>query len=59
MRPVGDWSLGVARLTRIVWGWDTTDWQMSATKIQYETAFLTQAGEVRDRSVVPKRDVKD
>jgi hypothetical protein len=34
------WTPGVARLTGILWGWDTSDRFLFATRIEHVTAFL-------------------
>jgi hypothetical protein len=34
------WTPGVARLTGILWGWDTSDCFLFATRIEHVTAFL-------------------
>ena len=39
-----EWSPGVARLTGIVWGWDTSDRFLFATRIEHVTSFLAAVG---------------
>ncbi len=36
------WTPGVARLTGVLWGWDTGDRFLFATRIEHVTAFLTR-----------------
>lgn len=37
------WSPGVARLTGVVWGWDTRDRFLFATRVEHLRAVLDEA----------------
>jgi hypothetical protein len=36
------WTPGVARLTGLLWGWDTSDRFLFATRIEHVSAFLAR-----------------